>query len=88
MQVDSAGGERSAVVVVVVVAVVVDAAADVVAELLGRLERTVWQRWLEIDFDVVVVAVVEWVEGCEGRDGGVVGQREAGRTGFVVVRDT
>lgn len=84
MRFGSAGGGRSA-------AVVVGAAADVaavVAEQLGRLERTVWQRWLGIDSDAVVVEIVGWVEDCEGRGGGDVGQKGVGRTGWVVVQDT
>ena len=36
----------------------------------------------------VVVEVVGWVEGSEGRGGGDVGQREAGRTCWVVVQNT
>lgn len=87
MRVGSAGGGRSAAVVAGAVAAGADVAA-VVAELLGRLERTVSQRWPETDFDGVVVEIVGWAEGCEGLGGGGVGRREVGRTGWAVVQGT
>lgn len=71
---ESAGAER-----IVVAAVAVG--------LLELLEHTVWQHWPETGSDGVAEAV-GWVGYCEGRDGGVVEQKEVGRKDWEVVRGT
>jgi hypothetical protein len=77
----SAGVVRNAVVV---------GAADAVvaAEQLGQLGRTVSQRWLATGSRGVVVELVGWAGGSEGRGEGGFDQRAVGHTGWVVVKDT